>query len=251
MKRGEILLLCFFIVVLLSSWGTGIQHTEAESSNFSYLFEQIFPGEELTYLSNNKVSLKVNDYYSKKYYIEKIIFGNFIEKTDGFLVIIRRHKGELSHAEGFYNAYLAVFDNNNKKITPTKRFRADEGDIRVYKGKTKDYIFFAGSTTYQGWTGWSGGLYEFADGEWQQVWPNDEEFWEHRSVSLGLDRIIINKREILGDTLGVIPKYKFVYDYELFWDADKSRFAEVTGDGCVTPFSNDILRNILYPKNKR
>jgi len=44
------------------------------------------------------------------YTIEQVTYGRFLGDDPQMLVLVRRPPEELAHAQGFYNAYLAVFD---------------------------------------------------------------------------------------------------------------------------------------------
>jgi hypothetical protein len=180
---------------------------------------------------------KQGKYYNagerKNYYIESIIPGSFVNKDgDELLVVVRRPSDELSHAEGFYNAYMAVFDNSSSKIiSEVKLFNVDDGKYRILDGQGISYIFFAGSTTYQGWSNWYGGLWQ-AGSKWTMKWPKGAEdkeyydYWENRAVDMDTDVTKILERKVLplknqGQT---IPDYTWEYSESLVWDAQNENF---------------------------
>ncbi|KPU45423.1 hypothetical protein OXPF_06560 [Oxobacter pfennigii] len=172
----------------------------------------------------------------KSYFIEGIIPGSFVnEGNDELLVIARRPSDELSHAEGFYNAYMAVFDNSSSKlVSEVKLFSVDEGSYRIFDSQGISYIFFAGSTTYQGWENWYGGLWQ-AGPEWTMKWPKDIEnqeyydFWENRAVKIGTDDIEILERKVLPikNNGQIIPDYTWEYSEKLLWDKQGRSFKEM------------------------
>lgn len=163
----------------------------------------------------------------ERYYIECIVFGNFTSKQTEFLIIVRRPVEVISHAEGFYSAYVGVFDaTTHKLLTPVKHFTGDEGSTGLFKGKEHTYLFFAGNVTFQGWTDWNGGLYRITRNEWKLVWPSEENFWENKAIQIGQDRVVIYKRKITDtENSGIIPPYTFVIEQELLWDSQKEEFA--------------------------
>ncbi|MEL7650039.1 MAG: hypothetical protein AAGU76_18305 [Sedimentibacter sp.] len=181
--------------------------------------------------------VKQGKFYSagekENYYIESIIPGSFINKdNDELLVVVRRPSIELSHIGGFYNAYMAVFDNSSGKIiSEVKLFSVDEGNYRIFDSRGISYIFFAGSTIYQGWSNWYGGLWQ-AGLTWTMKWPKDLEnqeyydFWKDRAVEIGEDTIKILQRKVfpLKDKNQVMPDYTWEYIEKLQWDKENGRF---------------------------
>ncbi|MDF2505094.1 hypothetical protein [Clostridium sp.] len=181
--------------------------------------------------------VKQGKYYSagerENYYIESIIPGSFINKdNDELLVVVRRLSNELSHVGGFYNAYMAVFDNpSGKIISEVKLFSVDEGNYRIFDSQGISYIFFAGSTTYQGWSNWYGGLWQ-AGIRWTMKWPKDFEnqeyydYWENRAVEISEDVIKILQRKVLPLKYKdqVMPDYTWEYVEELQWDKESGSF---------------------------
>lgn len=193
-----------------------------------YLISTMFPEQKF---------IKQGKYYNagerNNYYIESIIPGSFVNKdNDELLVVVRRPSDELSHAQGFYNAYMAVFDNSSgKMISEVKLFSADEGTYRIFDSQGISYIFFVGSTTYQGWSNWYGGLWQ-AGSNWTMKWPTDKEnqeyydFWQNRAVEIGQDFIRILHRKVLPlkDKSQVMPDYTWEYAEKLLWDKESANF---------------------------
>ena len=196
-----------------------------------YLINTMFPEQKFT---------KQGKYYNagerNNYYIESIIPGSFVNKdNDELLVVVIKKSDELSHAEGFYNAYMAVFDNSSgKMISGVKLFCADEGNYRIFDGQGISYIFFAGSTTYQGWSNWYGGLWQ-AGFNWTMKWPTDMEnqeyydFWENRAVEISENYIKILQRKVLPlkDKSQVMPDYTWEYAEKLLWDEEIASFKQM------------------------
>lgn len=167
------------------------------------------------------------DSEGKLYIIRDIIEGSFIkEGRKEQLAIIEITEG-LSHAEGFYQAYLAVFDENAKQfLSSIKNFSADEGQITIYSGNDKSYILFAGNSTFNGWTSWAGGLWEAGE-NWSLRWPQDIEFWEHHSVEVEIDGLRVYERIIYPQEGQLIPEYEWKYSYYLLWDSETANFNRV------------------------
>lgn len=184
--------------------------------------------------------IKQGKYYNagerNNYFIESIIPGSFVNKdSDELLVVVRRPSDELSHSEGFYNAYMAVFDNSSgKMVSEVKLFARDEGSFRIFDSQGISYIFFAGSTTYQGWSNWYAGLWQ-AGSNWTMKWPEDMEneeyydFWENRAVEIGEDFIKILQRKVLPPKYKeqVMPDYTWEYAEKLLWDKESGSFKEI------------------------
>lgn len=183
---------------------------------------------------------KQGKYYSagerKNYFIENIIPGSFVNKdNDELLVTVRRPSDELCHVEGFYNAYMAVFDNSSGKIvSEVKSFSADEGNYQIFNSQGISYIFFAGNTTYQGWSNWYGGLWQ-AGSKWTMKWPNDmsnqeyDDFWKDRAVDISADGIKILLRKILPlkNRYQVMADYTWEYSEKLLWDKQSGSFKTI------------------------
>lgn len=164
------------------------------------------------------------DEEEKLYIIKDIIHGSFVvEEGLENLVIIEITEG-LSHSEGFYQAYLAVLDESRRIFLSTiKNFSADEGEIALFKGTERTYILFAGNTTFNGWTSWTGGLWE-AGQQWSQIWPEENDFWEHQAVEIQANGLKVLTRKINNTTNQLIPDYEWEYIYSLDWDSNAAIF---------------------------
>jgi hypothetical protein len=157
-----------------------------------------------------------------RYYIDRIEKGIFIEGIGEKSLIIARRDG-VAHADGFYHAYVAVFDEQQMKLlSPVKHFMADEGKVSIFKGKNTPYVLFAGSTTYQGHSDFSGGLWKF-DKEWKQVWPEEEDFWNNNSILVGEDSISVLKMKKVTDPHS-LTDFELEFSHKLIWNAEKEVF---------------------------
>lgn len=157
-----------------------------------------------------------------RYYIDRIEKGNFIKGMGEKSLLIVRRDG-VAHADGFYHAYIAVFDESQMKLlSPVKHFFADEGKISLFKGKSTSYVLFTGSQTYQGRTDFSGGLWK-AEKEWKQVWPEEEDFWYNNSVLVGDDSITVLKKKKVTDPYS-LTDFELEFSHKLIWNAQKEAF---------------------------
>jgi hypothetical protein len=189
----------------------------------NYLLETMFHG--LQFAWDGEV---FRDGEGHGYYIERIEEGDFINRSgEELLVIVRRPADELSHADGFYQAYAAVFDGSAQKcVSAVKKFSADEGRLGLFTGQEKSYLFFAGSTTYHGWTDWTGGLWQ-AGAEWSQKWPVDKDFWEDKAVEIEATGLKVMQRKTVATPDKAVPDYDWEYLYRLRWNAATDFFEEV------------------------
>jgi hypothetical protein len=158
--------------------------------------------------------------------LEQIIFGRFVEDKNEYFAILKAPDNVTVHAGGFYYRIGAVFDaETNKRKSQTKDFTADEGEISILKGKSKDYVLFLGSTTYQGYTSPTGGIYDARGGNWIQTWPESSDFWEHRYAVFGNDRLILYKKVLDSvEYETTIPPFHFEPEKELIWDSQAEMF---------------------------
>jgi hypothetical protein len=177
-----------------------------------------------------KQSTIYNAGYRDSYYIENIIPGSFVEKySDEFFVIVRRPSEELSHTQGFYNAYAAVFNKSGKIISSVKLFWADEGQFYIYRSTGRDYILFLGNSTHQGWTEWRGDLWTY-NNCWKSVWPDvktqDEyyAFWENTSAEAQRNGLRMYSKKIKPDSKKIIPDCNWEFSYYLNWNKESAVF---------------------------
>lgn len=241
MKSNTILKKAFIILIVCSiissSYGCMQREVKVEGTANTIekpvidnmkLISTMFPGQRFK---------KQGKYFSAgermNYYIENIIPGAFVnEGNDELLVVVRRPPEELSHVESFYNAYMAVFDNKSgSMVSEVKLFSVDEGGYHIFDSQVISYIFFAGSTTYQGWSNWYGGLWR-AGSKWTMKWPSDKEnqeyydYWENRAAEIDTDGIRILQRKVLPlkDQNQTIPDYTWEYSEKLLWDKESGSF---------------------------
>ncbi len=182
----------------------------------------MFPEKDFTQESKG-----FRDEEGKLHMVKGMIEGSFVvENNSENLVIIEINEG-LSHAEGFYQAYLAVLDESGRNfISPIKNFSSDEGEIALYRGKERTYVLFAGNTTFNGWTSWTGGLWEVGE-EWSQKWPEDNGFWEHQAVEINTNGLKVFERKINNTTDQLIPDYEWEYAYRLKWNSNAGLFNKI------------------------
>lgn len=230
-NRIIFLLLIMCMAILFTSCGNLLNKNAALKETIidsMKLVSTMFPEEKF---------IKQGNYYNagerKNYYVESIIPGSFVNRDgEELLVVVRRPSDELSHVEGFYNAYMGVFDNKSgNMISEVKLFSVDEGEYKFFESKGISYIFFSGSTTYQGYSNWYGGLWQVGS-KWTMKWPaaseNNEyyDFWQNRAVEVNNYGINILERKLLPkeDTNQTIPNYTFELSKKMYWDKEMGEF---------------------------
>lgn len=221
MRRIE---LTFGILAVLLILCSGTINTANSEQDDRSIISSMFPGKSFSLAGN----LYVDEITQQSYYIEKIIHGSFVfPGNQEYLVIVRRPENESSHAEGFYQAYVAVFDKStNRRLNETQLFCADEGYITLFSDGKVNYLFFAGGTTYQGWTTWNGGLWK-AGKNWTKLWPEDDAYWEDKYPRATSEGLTILRRKLLPLASGqVIPDYEWEHSYFLKWDPEKACFGQ-------------------------
>lgn len=221
--KTTMILLAILLLLFLSGCAQKVDNHPNQENNPTDIEIMSFMFPERNFTQENK---GFRDEEGKLYIIKDIVQDSFVEgKNLENLVIIEINEG-LSHAEGFYQAYLAVFDETGRNfLSSIQNFSADEGQIALFRGKEKTYIFFAGNSTFNGWTGWSGGLWE-AGQQWSQKWPEDNDFWEHRAVEIEDNSLKVFTRKINSSTDQLIPDYEWEYAYRLQWDSNASFFTK-------------------------
>ena len=141
------------------------------------MLEQIFPGRKFTRNDQGYVTTKVEKVDGKSvsetetYYIEQRLGGSFtgLGRRE-LLAVVRRPEDEMNHAEGFYQAYMAVFDRATMKLaSEVKQFYTDKGEYKVLEGKTGAFILWVGNHISQGLPDWENGLWK-AGKPWQKIW---------------------------------------------------------------------------------
>jgi hypothetical protein len=110
----------------------------------SKLFPNIFFKEGFADLSS------INDSPGNKLYLQKSIEDYFVSKQEKSLLLLTQLDG-VSHMGGFYHAFLGVFDNNGKLLTPASvfpklggnnEFSGDKGTFGFYDCRGIKYILF-------------------------------------------------------------------------------------------------------------
>jgi hypothetical protein len=198
------------------------QTVDKQTLSYRNVFGQMFPDIEFSPKDANSVVSETGE----TYYIEQIIYGRFVGRGPEFLAVVRRPPDELAHAQGFYNAYVGVFDAQEQTLlSPVNLFAADEGFINLFQGRTRTYVFFSGRVTFQGWTSWTGALFRATADRWTETWPRDARFWDNRAVQVGQDRLILYDVEVIpGEEVGAAPGYRFSISEQLFWNPVRETF---------------------------
>lgn len=213
--------------------------TEKETKlNYQNIINQMFPEKKFTETKEKYFKDKDN----QTYYIENIFEGYFINPEEkNLLVIVRRPSEELTHSEGFYNAFLAVFDLKGENIlTENFLIKADEGKITLYNCKAGTFILFTGSTISQGWVDGAISLYKAKDKKFERVWPSQKDLsdtWTDRIAESKEDKIEIYVRKtgiesnfvcptkcLNSSPDNVTPNFVFIYSFDMFWDKNTCFF---------------------------
>ena len=181
----------------------------------------MFPGDSIT----RSGEATFIDGLGRTLLLNNIISGAFVSDDQEALVIVTRPGSETtSHAEGLFQAYAAVLSSEGSLLGPVKELQGDEGQIAVFIGTQRSYLFFVSAVTYQGDTSYAGGLFRASRGDWTLVWPEDPSFWEQHSVEVSGDKLAIYRREAYRDNPSqLIPFYRWV-SHELRWDPEAETF---------------------------
>jgi len=196
-----------------------VTYTKSKPLNNQAIMALFFPENRFTEEAGG-----FRDQDGKLYRIVKAVSGTFVaEDQDQIFVIVEVAEG-LSHAEGFYQAYAGIVNNQGDiLLSQVKQFSADEGQIAIFTGNQRSYILFAGNTTFNGWTGWTGGLWK-AGKTWTAIWPQSPDFWEHTAVEIEGESLKILKRKVQAKSDQLIPDYSWEFAYYLDWDKNKENF---------------------------
>lgn len=237
MNRGlKILLITFVLLIVLLSATNYLAITNRAilgKSNISIeltksIVDQMFPGSKYTVKDE---MIYFNEPIKANYqtlYLEQIRYGRFVEDKNEYFAVLRAPDNVLAHAGGLYYTIGAVFAAETNKIKcQNKDFMADEGEISILKGKSRDFVLFLGSSTYQGYTTPVGGIYDCSKGYWEQNWPKSNDFWNDRYAVFGSDRLILYKKifeQVNYETSG--PLYHYEPERELIWDSRLEIFRE-------------------------
>lgn len=192
------------------------------------IVDQMFPGSKYS-IENGIIyfSSQIEANY-QTLYLAELKFGNFVENENEYFAVLRAPDNATCHAGGFNYLIGAVFDAKTNKIkSRNKDFISDEGEISVLNGKSRDYVLFLGSSTFQGYISPTGGAFYTSNGEWKQIWPESNEFWNDRYAVFGSNRLVLYKmvfENVNYETSG--PPYHYEPEYELFWDSEAETFRE-------------------------
>jgi len=250
-KIWTVVILAIFIAGGILAWQYfGMPEEEAEvpeekvpeevELNYKNMLGQIFPEKEFSEVKEKYFKDREN----RTYYVEEVLEGSFINLDEkNILLIVRRPMDELVHVEGFYQAFLTVFDIEGKEIlTETMALAGDEGKIALYNCKEGTFVFFTGSRTYQGWMEGGVSLYKIKDRKFEEIWPEDEdkEIWVlNRIIEPKEDRLVVYEREKIEPDFvcptqchyisiyrpgSAMYSYAFVYSYDLYWNSNTCSF---------------------------
>jgi len=250
-KIWTVVILAIFIAGGILAWQYfGMPEEEAEMPeekapeevelNYENMLRQMFPEKEFSEVKEKYFKDREN----RTYYVEEVLEGSFINLDEkNILLIVRRPRDELVHAEGFYQAFLTVFDVEGKEIlTETMALVGDEGKIALYNCKEGTFVFFTGSVTYQGWMEGGVSLYKIKDRKFEEIWPEDEdkEIWVlNRIIEPKEDRLVVYEREKIEPDFvcptqchyisiyrpgSAMYSYAFVYSYDLYWNSNTCSF---------------------------
>lgn len=202
-----------------------------EEKNLQFIKPKAYdPQKIMSLFFPNKMLTPENESYrdqeGKVYHISKMVPGTFIHSDqEEVLVVVEVLKG-LSHAEGFYQAYVGILNEQEDKLfSEVRQFSADEGEIAVFKGNPLSFILFAGNSTFNGWTSWTGGLWK-AGPQWQSLWPSNPDFWEHNAIEIEGDSLKVLERKTYPKKDQLIPDYEWKYAYDLKWDKNLNQFVK-------------------------
>lgn len=202
---------------------TGADSTTAVRPDYRNMLSQMFPGQAFS-----QAGERFKDRDQRTFVIERVVAGSFTAKgARELLLVVTRPSEELSHAEGFYNAHAAVFDEAGRRvISGVLHLTADEGRISLFQGRGISYLFYAGSVTYNGWTEWEGGLFQAGD-KWVQVWPEEPGYWKDKAIEIQDTELVISERKLTPDSGKVMPDYKYVFSHKLRWNEKEATFSRV------------------------
>jgi len=239
----KIVALCVLILVVIvglfyyQHWQKTLEKNKTQEemvSNYKAMIEQMFPQVSFVetkekYFESDLKNCSIGAPCT--FYVEEITEGHFLEPSKkDLMLVVRRPREELAHAQGFYNAFVAIFDSKTKKIlTETKALGGDTGDIELYQCNKGTFVFFSGTVTYQGWSTFDVGLYQVKDKIFQKVWPEKSEIdkWENLLWVVPKQNKIEVYERIIGKSDFNPPPYEMVYAYDLNWNTNTCRFEQV------------------------
>lgn len=193
-----------------------VTYTKSKPLNNQAIMALFFPENRFTEETGG-----FRDQDGKLYRIVKEAAGRFVANDEEQILVIVEVAEGLSHAEGFYQAYAGIVNNQGDTLlSGIKQFSADEGQIAIFTGNQRSYILFAGNTTFNGWTGWTGGLWQ-AGRTWTAIWPQGPDFWEHTAVEIEEGSLKVLKRKVQAQSDQLIPDYSWEFAYYLDWDKNR------------------------------
>ena len=228
LKKNPVAVGCCAVAVLLAvlvgAGDPGWADSPVGSSQVAHMLEALFPGSAFELTASGEYADAQGDVF-----VAQTFKGSFTSAgAREILLVAVASPSQASHAQGMYRAKAAVFDMRGRApVSAVVSFVADEGRLHLFSGRNVEYVLFVGSTTFQGLTEWTGGLFR-AGREWVRVWPEDPSFWENAVVEVGEGAI-----QVFSRTSGAKPSLEgttraYELSYTLKWDADAETFVKVS-----------------------
>lgn len=169
---------------------------------------------------------RYKDDMERVFYIDTIIEGAFTQHgKEEILAIVKRDKETLHPMQGWYFAYLAVFDVNSEQIkTDALDFWAGKsGETKLYYSKGTAYLLFIGETVDDGWVSYEVKLYKCEE-KWKEQNPTGG-YSKYDDVPMKIEdgKINVYHRIIISEPDEPVD-YKLAYQYTLKWDPVKAHF---------------------------
>ena len=219
---------CSAIVVLLAILVTagdpGWSKRPVSPAEAVRMLEAVFPGSSFRPLAGGEYADAEGNVFRAQ-----TLKGSFTSAgAREILLIALASPSQASHSQGMYRAKAAVFDMRGRApVSSVMSFTADEGRFDLFFGKNLDYILFVGSSTFQGLTGWTGGLWR-AGWEWTRVWPEDMGFWKDAAVELDQGVLRVLTKKLVQKPGEAAPIYTYEPAYILKWDPEAEAFVKVS-----------------------
>ncbi|MGE5557364.1 MAG: hypothetical protein ACM3WV_01990 [Bacillota bacterium] len=185
------------------------------------MLDKMLPGQDFRFFEGSYL-----DKEGRIFEVENILAGSYVDKgKKELLLVARRPLRQLTHEEGFYQAYLAVFNETGRRLkSGVLVLTADEGNLVFYEGSGLSFPFFYGSTVSSGIahyqpSAWKAGV------QWSLLWPDNpnKDFPPMDITPQGL--MVYKKGE--GPFVPLPTGAKRQYAYKLRWDREKTTFIRV------------------------
>lgn len=212
------------LAVLVGAGDPGWANAPVGSTQVIHMLEAFFPGSSFRVTASGEYADAQNNLFGAQAYK-----GSFTSASGREILLIAvSSPSQASHAQGMYRAKAAVFDMRGRApVSSVMSFVADEGQFHVFSGRNLDYILFVGNSTFQGLTGWTGGLWR-AGREWTRVWPEDLSFWRDTAVEVDEGAVRVLTKTSQAQPGQESSKYSYEWSYTLKWDAGAETFVKVS-----------------------